>query len=132
MFKALGVETRLKIFEILKEKGPLGVKRLAELVDVTPAAVSQHLKVLKQAGLVRNERKGYWIPYSVDERMLEHCRGIMNRICSCGWHGHHQSGRRPHRDRDDELRTLQKYKKKIEKELESITKRIEQIESRGE
>ncbi|UCF04679.1 MAG: winged helix-turn-helix transcriptional regulator [bacterium] len=132
MFRALSVETRLRIFEILKEKGPLGVKRLAELVEVTPAAVSQHLKVLKHAGLVRNERRGYWIPYSVDERMLEHCRGIMNRICSCGWHGNHRSARRPHGGDDDELRSLQKYKKRIEKELASVTKRIEQIKSRGE
>jgi len=71
MFKVLAVETRVKIIELLKSKGPLGAKNIAGLVGITPAAVSQHLKILRQAGLVRSERKGYWIPYSIDEEALE-------------------------------------------------------------
>ena len=42
MFKALAVETRVKIIELLKSEGPLGAKKIAELVGITPAAVSQH------------------------------------------------------------------------------------------
>ena len=38
MFKALAVETRVKIIELLKSEGPLGAKKIAELVGVTPAA----------------------------------------------------------------------------------------------
>ncbi len=49
MFKALAVETRVKIIELLKSEGPLGAKKIAELVGITPVAVSQHLKILKQA-----------------------------------------------------------------------------------
>ena len=52
MFKALAVETRVKIIELLKSEGPLGAKKIAELVGVTPAAVYQHLKILRQAGFV--------------------------------------------------------------------------------
>ncbi len=73
MFKALAVETRVKIIELLKSEGPLGAKNIAGQIRVTPAAVSQHLKILRQAGLVRSERKGYWIPYSIDEEALENC-----------------------------------------------------------
>jgi DNA-binding transcriptional ArsR family regulator len=68
LFKILGVETRIRIIELLKQKGPLGANEMSEILGVTPSAVSQHLKILKHAGLVRNERKGYWIPYEIDPR----------------------------------------------------------------
>ena len=87
MFKVLAVETRVRIIDLLKSKGPLGAKNIAELVGVTPAAVSQHLKILRQSGLVRSERKGYWIPYSLDEEALENCRQILNEVCTCGCRG---------------------------------------------
>ena len=73
-FNILGVETRVKIIELLKKRGALGAKGIAEEFDITPAAVSQHLKILKQAGLVSCERKGYHIPYSINEEALEDCR----------------------------------------------------------
>src|SRR4030065_1245817 len=84
IFKVLAVETRVKIIELLKSKGPFGSKNIAEMGGITPAAVSQHLKLLRQAGLVRNERKGYWIPYSIDEEALHNCQQILNEVCTCG------------------------------------------------
>ena len=86
LFKILGVKTRVRIIEILKSKGPLGAKSISEVLGITVAAVSQHLKTLKQAGLVKNERQGYWIPYSIDEDALEQCRGMLNKVCECGCH----------------------------------------------
>jgi DNA-binding transcriptional ArsR family regulator len=77
IFKVLSVETRVKIIELLKGQGPLGAKDIAATIGITTAAVSQHLKILKQAGLVRSERKGYWIPYSIDEKAMENCRQIL-------------------------------------------------------
>ncbi|NIA15253.1 MAG: metalloregulator ArsR/SmtB family transcription factor, partial [Nitrospiraceae bacterium] len=65
-FKVLSVESRIKIIALLKRKGPLGVNELSESLGITPSAVSQHLKVLRYAGLVRSERKGYWLPYEID------------------------------------------------------------------
>ena len=56
IFKVLSVETRLKIIELLKSRGALGVKSIAEEFGITPAVVSQHLKILRHAGLVRNNR----------------------------------------------------------------------------
>ena len=58
IFKILSVETRIRIIELLKSKGPIGVKDIAKEIGITPAAVSQHLKLLRQAGLVKNERRG--------------------------------------------------------------------------
>ncbi|MCK5268308.1 MAG: winged helix-turn-helix transcriptional regulator, partial [Spirochaetes bacterium] len=87
MFKALAVETRVKIIELLKSEGPLGAKKIAELVGITPAAVSQHLRILRQVGFVRSERNGYWIPYSIDEEALQNCRDVLTEICTCGCQG---------------------------------------------
>lgn len=126
MFKVLGVETRVKIIELLKSKGPLGVKNIAKVLGITPAAVSQHLKVLRQAGLVRNKRKGYWIPYSIDERALENCRCVLNRVCTCGCK---VAGRfKEQKLNKASLTSLIKYEKEIEKELQNVRERISKIQ----
>ena len=129
MFKVLGVETRVRIIEILKSKGPLGVKNISEVIGITPAAVSQHLKVLRQAGLVRNERKGYWIPYSIDEEALENCRSILNEVCTCGCKG---TGRFKEQELSGaNLESLKKYEKELKKELQSIRERISEIRNQN-
>jgi DNA-binding transcriptional ArsR family regulator len=83
LFKLLSVDKRIEIIERLK-CGSMTVNVLAEELGVTPSAVSQHLRVLKAAGLVNNERQGYFIRYSLDEEALEACRQRLNRICTCG------------------------------------------------
>lgn len=128
VFKVLGVETRVKIVDLLKSKGPLGVKNIAKLLDITPAAVSQHLKILRQAGLVRNERKGYWIPYSIDEGALEECRQILNEVCTCGCQetGDFEEKKLP----CSGLETLKKYESELENELQIVRERIKELEQR--
>ncbi len=54
---ALADPTRRAVFERLRA-GPLGVGEIAAALPVSRPAVSQHLKVLKQAGLVRDEARG--------------------------------------------------------------------------
>lgn len=63
--QALGDPTRRTVFERLRE-GPLSVGELARDLPVSRPAVSQHLRVLKQAGLVRERREGTRNFYSVD------------------------------------------------------------------
>ena len=125
MFKVLAVETRVRIIDLLKSRGPLGVKNIAELVGVTPAAVSQHLKILRQSGLVRSERKGYWIPYSIDEEALENCRQILNEVCTCGCRG---TGKFKEKELNKtSLESLMKYKKELQNELKTVRERIKEI-----
>jgi len=83
LFKILSVDKRIEIIELLK-KEPVSVNALAEVLGITQSAVSQHLRVLKSAGFVRDERKGYWIYYSLNKDALEKCRQRLNRICTCG------------------------------------------------
>lgn len=76
-FKALGDETRFKIFLLLSEHN-ICVKSLAKVLDISESAVSQHLKVLRQAGLVKGEKIGYFVHYNAQKdalRQLEHVIG---------------------------------------------------------
>jgi len=125
IFKVLGVETRVKIIDLLKSKGPLGAKSIAERIGITPAAVSQHLKILRQAGLVRNERKGYWIPYSIDEEALHNCQEILNEVCTCGCGG---TGRfREKEMKNSSLEALKMYETELRNELRIVRERVREL-----
>ncbi|KPJ63355.1 MAG: hypothetical protein AMS15_00680 [Planctomycetes bacterium DG_23] len=70
VFKALSSEQRMRIVEALKEK-PLCVNALATRLGMRQSAVSQHLRILRAAGLVKGEKQGYWVHYSLDGQKLE-------------------------------------------------------------
>jgi len=71
--QALGDPTRRTVFERLRE-GPRSVGELARGLPVSRPAVSQHLRVLKQAGLVRERREGTRNYYSVNGEGLADLR----------------------------------------------------------
>jgi DNA-binding transcriptional ArsR family regulator len=74
---ALGDWTRRQIFEALR-KGPRSVGELAGNLPVSRPAVSQHLRVLKEAGLVRDRREGARRIYSVDPQGLDDIRAYFD------------------------------------------------------
>jgi DNA-binding transcriptional ArsR family regulator len=65
MLTALGDPSRQAILERLTD-GPLAVGQLAEVLPISRPAVSQHLKVLKDVGLVTDRQEGTRRLYSVD------------------------------------------------------------------
>jgi ArsR family transcriptional regulator len=72
VFKALSDPTRMRLVKLLGEgRGALCVNALAHRLGVSQSAVSQHLRVLRQVGLVRGERRGYFVHYSLDQQALE-------------------------------------------------------------
>ncbi len=83
LFKLLSVDKRIDIIEHLKRRD-MNVNALAKSLGVSQSAVSQHLRVLKAAGFVKDERKGYWIHYSLNRKALECCRQMLNGVCNCG------------------------------------------------
>ncbi|WP_425058139.1 hypothetical protein SCACP_27870 [Sporomusa carbonis] len=64
-FKALGDDTRLEIINMLVGR-EMCVCDIFSAVKISQPAVSHHLKVLKQAGIVSDNREGKWIYYSVN------------------------------------------------------------------
>jgi len=76
---ALGDPTRRSVFERLAV-GPSSVGRLAEGLPVSRPAVSQHLRVLRDAGLVSDRRVGTRRVYAVDPAGLEALRAYWERF----------------------------------------------------
>lgn len=74
VFKALSDKTRRKILELLKEKD-MTAGDIAEYFNITKASISHHLSILKQAGLVSDERKGQFIYYSLNTSVFEEVVG---------------------------------------------------------
>jgi len=66
IFKAFSDETRLRILKLL-ELGELCVCDIVAALDTTQPNVSFHLGVLKEAGFIKDRRKGKWIHYSIDD-----------------------------------------------------------------
>ena len=64
-FHALGDKTRFRLFQIFGEKKEICVGQLAEELGITSACVSQHMKILTEAGLVRRIREGQRVCYEV-------------------------------------------------------------------
>ena len=89
IFKALSDPTRLRLVKLLGQQAPgecpgecngrrfLCVNALAHRLGVTQSAVSQHLRVLRQAGLVRGERHGSFMHYSLDKDGLEQYKAAL-------------------------------------------------------
>ncbi len=70
IFKVLSVDTRVRMVDLLKHRS-LCVNALARILKITPAAVSQHLRVLRDANVVTADKKGYFVHYHVNEKTLD-------------------------------------------------------------
>jgi DNA-binding transcriptional ArsR family regulator len=127
LFKVLAVDSRIRIIELLKQKGPLGSNEMSEMLGITPSAVSQHLKILKHAGLVRNERKGYWIPYEIDPVALEKCGEFLSEVCTCGCKGTGLFREAELSKATDRVAMLRKYEQELQEELNKVQAEIEEL-----
>ena len=78
-FAALGDPTRQLLFERLAKR-PLAVGKLAAGLDVTRPAVSQHLKVLRDAGLVGVQQHGTRRVYYIDPKGVDAMRTYLDRF----------------------------------------------------
>jgi DNA-binding transcriptional ArsR family regulator len=77
--QALADPTRRRVFERLRG-GPQAVGRLAAGLPVSRPAVSQHLKVLKEAGLVSEEQEGTRRIYRIDPHGLAQLRAWLDQF----------------------------------------------------
>ena len=81
LFRVLADPTRLKLVKLLltgNKPHSLCVNALAYRLGITQSAVSQHLRVLKSLGLVKGERQGYRVHYSVNENEIKNCRTLIS------------------------------------------------------
>ena len=78
-FKALASDARLEILSLLTE-GTLCVNALVVRLDISQPAVSQHLKILEGAGLVKGEKMGYRVHYSLVPESLVECSIFLEKL----------------------------------------------------
>lgn len=69
VLKTLSDETRFELVKLLLTHD-FCVGALAQHLRLSEAAVSQHLKLLREAGLVKGEKRGYWTHYMVEKNIL--------------------------------------------------------------
>jgi ArsR family transcriptional regulator len=77
LFKALGDDTRLLILRQLRDQGEVCACDLVACCDVAQPTVSHHLKVLREAGLVRGEKRGLWVYYRIAREKVELARELL-------------------------------------------------------
>ena len=80
LFAALGDETRLRLVARLCDGGPMSIARLTSGTDVTRQAITKHLRVMEEAGLVRNHRHGRESVWELERKRLEDARRYLERI----------------------------------------------------
>ena len=77
--QVLSAETRVRTVELLRTSA-LCVGAIAERLGVSQAAVSQHLRVLRDAGLVVPEKRGYYVHYRLEPKALVRWRKAFDRL----------------------------------------------------
>ncbi|MBL5771663.1 transcriptional regulator [Heyndrickxia sporothermodurans] len=70
VFKALSDPTRRKILDLLKEED-LTAGEISDHFNMSKPSISQHLKLLKNAGLVQDEKKGQYVFYSLNTTVFQ-------------------------------------------------------------
>jgi DNA-binding transcriptional ArsR family regulator len=81
VFEALASTTRRKILAYLGD-GELTAGEIAERFDISKPAVSQHLSVLENAGLVTREKRGQFVHYRlVEDNLANTLNGYLQEVC---------------------------------------------------
>lgn len=79
VFKALSNKARLEILSLLAER-PFCVNALANRLNISQPAVSQHLRILENAGLVKGNKVGCWVHYSLVPESFAECFSFLEKM----------------------------------------------------
>jgi ArsR family transcriptional regulator len=79
LFHALSDETRLEIIELLR-RGERCVCELTDTLDAAQSRLSFHLRVLKDAGIVRDRKDGRWVYYELDSDVFEEMETLVSEM----------------------------------------------------
>ena len=77
--KVLSVGTRVRIVQLLKDR-TLCVGAISDLLNVTQGAVSQHLRILREADLVIPEKRGYYVHYRLNRQAVAKLKDVIGRF----------------------------------------------------
>ncbi len=80
IFSALADPTRRKIMELLASNGQLTATEICEKFDMTPPAISQHLKILREANLVQMEKRAQQHIYRINPAAMQELEGWARQL----------------------------------------------------
>ncbi|MFL5601548.1 MAG: ArsR/SmtB family transcription factor [Gemmatimonadaceae bacterium] len=80
LFAALGDEGRLRIVARLRDGGPLSITKLTTGSNISRQAVTKHLRVMGDVGLVRSTRQGRETVWELNQRRLDEARRYLDTI----------------------------------------------------
>ncbi len=105
VFKALASVTRRKILAYLSN-ADLTAGEIADRFDMSKPAISNHLNTLRNAGLVKEEKKGQYVIYSIQEdRLVNSVMGYLSEICPVSAPLKRESRELQSRKKSDNLKT---------------------------
>jgi DNA-binding transcriptional ArsR family regulator len=78
-FKLLSVEARIRIVHVLKRRG-MCVTELTSQLGITPSATSQHLRVLRDARLVKFQKRGFHVYYHLDVQNINRMHKTISEL----------------------------------------------------
>lgn len=79
LFHALSDETRLQIIELLR-KGERCVCDLTDTLEAAQSRLSFHLRVLRDAGIVRDRKEGRWVHYELNRDAFEEAEALIDEL----------------------------------------------------
>ena len=77
--KLLSVDTRVRIVQLLKDR-TLCVGAISQRLNVTQGAVSQHLRILREADLVVPQKRGYYVHYRLNRNAMAKLKDVIGRF----------------------------------------------------
>jgi DNA-binding transcriptional ArsR family regulator len=80
LFAALGDETRLRLLARLSDDGPMSIAQLTAGTNLTRQAITKHLRVMDNAGLVQGSRHGRESVWQLDQRRVQRARRSLDLI----------------------------------------------------
>jgi len=83
IFKLLSVHARVRILQLLKKRS-LCVTELTSQLGITPQATSQHLRLLRNAGLVKTHKKGFFVYNLLDKNKMSLLKKVTGEFLSIG------------------------------------------------
>ena len=84
LMRALAHPLRLQILKQIDEQGEVHVNNIYNMLKIEQSITSQHLKVLRLAGVVNQEKEGKFMNYTINYEILEKAERAVNRFLQKG------------------------------------------------
>jgi len=80
LMRALAHPLRLRILEFIDQNGSINVNKIYRALEIEQSITSQHLKIMKMAGVVNAEKSGKFVTYSIDYDIIAKAQRAVKRF----------------------------------------------------